>query len=86
MIVVNDLYKYYMMKMDNLDKLIKVVQQINDLVNMQQLMEEFVQVLQQKPNVENAKIKIKRKKKQSIVSHTVRSISTISKFPIRQAI
>ncbi len=57
MIVVNGPHKYYMMKMNNLDKLIKVVQQINVLVNKQQQMEEFVQVLQQKPNVENAKKK-----------------------------
>jgi hypothetical protein len=54
MIVVNDQHKYYMMKMDNLYRLIKVLQSLDDLVNKQQLMEEFVQVLQQKPNVENA--------------------------------
>ncbi len=55
MIVVNDQHKYYMMQMHNLDKLIKVVQWLNDLANKQQQMEEFVQVLQQKPNAENAK-------------------------------
>jgi len=54
MIVVNDQHKYYMMKMDNLDRLIKVLQSLDDLVNKQQLREEFVQVLKQKPNVENA--------------------------------
>jgi hypothetical protein len=48
-------------------------------------MEEFVQVLQQKPNVENAKNE-KIKKEYKLSFHTVRSISTISKFPIRQAI
>ena len=66
MIVVNDRCEYCTMKMDNLGRLIKAVQSVDDLVNKQPQMEEFVRALQQKLSVENAKQKefgFKRKKK-----------------------
>ena len=54
MIVVNDRQIYYMMLMDNWDKLIEVERWLNVLGHKQQQREEFVLMLLLRPNVENA--------------------------------
>jgi hypothetical protein len=57
MIVVNDRYKHYMMKMDNWNKLIGVERSSNVLEHKRQQREEFVLMLLLRPNAGNARKK-----------------------------
>ncbi len=63
MIVVNDRHIYYMMIMDNWNKLIGVERSLNVLGHKQQQREEFVLMLLLRLNVENAKKRNMIKKK-----------------------